>query len=191
MFRYTIVLLLALILASEVADRTGITRSPLARIRQTSGQTDEVSTLDVRRETWSFAIQNIRSKPLSSVGLDDRSGLTADVAVVGADGAVVVHNLSLRAWYQGGPLLFAAVSALVISGSSGAVMAVRRSSHLLAAGIIVALVGFSLTSASMSQPYFWLLYVFCWNDLHGWVHRRDVSTRLSSDPRSGPGVVRL
>lgn len=135
-------------------------RSPLHRVLQTTGQTDEISTLAIRIDTVKFALERISASWFTGAGLDDQAGATFD-------NATLTHNLLVRAWFQGGfPL---AVATLIVFAVMLAAVcrAVRSGRGSLEAAIIVTLLAFSMTSATLAQPYFWLVAVAAWASLVG------------------------
>lgn len=127
-------------------------RSPFERILQTTGQTGEASTLQIREMTWQYAWQQIQLDPIFGAGLDDTSGATFDQITL-------THNLPLRAWFQGGIALLVAVMVVYGLAARLIVRSIRLGHGAAEVGILAACVAFSLTSASMEQPYFWLPFL--------------------------------
>lgn len=134
---------------------SGLLRGPAQRIAQVTGQTSDVSTLDIRQNTYSFAWDYIQQDPFFGRGLDSSSGATFD-------GITLAHNILLRAWFQGGfglglafALIYAAVAAMIIRS-------LVRGVNAAPAGVLAVLIGFSMTSAALQQGYFWLLLLGAW-----------------------------
>lgn len=134
---------------------SGLLRGPAQRIAQVTGQTSDVSTLDIRQNTYAFAWEQIRRDPFFGRGLDSESGATFD-------GITLAHNILLRAWFQGGlgmglafALIYAAVAAMIIRS-------LVRGIDPAPAGVLAVVVGFSMTSAALQQGYFWLLLLGAW-----------------------------
>lgn len=134
---------------------SGLLRGPAQRIAQVTGQTSDISTLDIRHNTYAFAWESIQRDPFYGRGLDSASGVTFD-------GVTLAHNVLLRAWFQGGlgfglafALIYGAVALLIIR-------ALVRGIDAAPAGVLAVIVGFSMTSAALQQGYFWLLILAAW-----------------------------
>ncbi|MGY2066391.1 O-antigen ligase family protein [Blastococcus sp. SYSU DS0619] len=145
-------LLLALIFSIAVSTASGAFESPVARLAQVTGQTDEVSTVADRFRTITYAWHGIVGDPLFGVGLDDASGGTFN-------GVVLTHNLPVRAWYQGGILAFVAILLLytVLLGLLAAASKKRPTEAATPASIATILAVFALTSAMFQQPLYWVI----------------------------------
>lgn len=150
---------------------SGLLRGPAQRIAQVTGQTSDVSTLDIRQNTYAFAWDYIQQDPFFGRGLDSNSGATFD-------GITLAHNILLRAWFQGGfglglafALIYAAVAAMIIRS-------LVRGVHAAPAGVLAVLIGFSMTSAALQQGYFWLLLLGAW---------ALIEPKLLRNPASVPG----
>ncbi|MDV7132546.1 O-antigen ligase family protein [Williamsia muralis] len=124
-------------------------QNPTERLLQVTGQTEAVSTLDIRGETYSFAWDWISQNPFLGVGL-------AAHQAVSFDNATVVHNVFLRSWYQGGFLLALAIGVIIIAAIVLAFRSVTFGRDGAAAGILVAVMVFACTSAFFEQAYYWL-----------------------------------
>lgn len=148
----------ALYLAQVFSAQWTALRSPLHRVRQTTGQTDEISTLGIRAETFQYAWERIKQNPFWGAGLDDSSGATFDQVTL-------THNLPIRAWFQGGIALAIAVIIVIGILSRLVVLAIGAATGGTEAATIVTLLVFSLTSATLSQPYFWLVCFGAWGSL--------------------------
>ncbi|MFL0566937.1 O-antigen ligase family protein [Microbacterium sp. 179-I 1D1 NHS] len=133
-------------------------RDPLSRILQVTGQTNEISTLEIRRQTYDSAWEYIQIDPLLGKGLDVESAAAIDLGTV-------VHSLPLRAWYQGGIVLAAAVAALVVASFVLVVRALVRKQDATATAVIVMIILYSLTSALFEQAYYWLPLLAAWGTL--------------------------
>ncbi|MBY4210268.1 O-antigen ligase family protein [Rhodococcus fascians] len=123
--------------------------TPGDRFLQVTGQTEAVSTLEIRGDTYQYAWDSIQRSPWAGVGLN-----SSDAASF--DGFTVVHNLFLRSWFQGGVLLALGVALIVAAAVFVALQSMRRGRDGAAAGVLVAVMFFALTSAFFEQPYYWL-----------------------------------
>ncbi|WP_187589873.1 O-antigen ligase family protein [Gordonia sp. OPL2] len=130
-------------------------RSPADRYLQVTGQTTADSTWDIRKLTYEYAWQSIKEAPLFGRGLPAEYGGTYD-------GITLTHNIFLRAWFQGGVLLAIAVGAIIIAIAVAAIRAVVRKQHGGAAGVLVTIAAFALTSAFFEQPDYWLPAIVAW-----------------------------
>jgi O-antigen ligase len=130
-------------------------RSPADRYLQVTGQTDADSTWDIRKLTYEYAWQSIKDAPLFGRGLPAEYGGTYD-------GITLTHNIFLRAWFQGGVLLAVAIGAVIIAVLAATLLAVTRKEHAAAAGILVSISAFALTSAFFEQPDYWLPAIVAW-----------------------------
>lgn len=142
-------------LASNLAEDSELVRGPMDRIKQVTGQTSETATWDIRQNTYQFAWERIQRDPLFGRGLDDASGLTFDHVTL-------THNLLLRSWMQGGLGMGAAFAIIYVIACIVVVRAVLKSGNALAAGLLVVMLGFALTSAALQQGYFWLAVLAAW-----------------------------
>ncbi|MFD6855987.1 O-antigen ligase family protein [Rhodococcus sp. NPDC060090] len=146
-------------------------RTPADRFMQVTGQTSAESTWGIRLRTYEFAWSSISREPLFGVGLSPERGVTFD-------GITVAHNIFLRAWFQGGLLL--AISVALIIGAI-AIVALRSmwiGESGLAAGLLVAMMGFALTSAFFEQPDYWLPVLLAWASL-GHISREPQQANVS------------
>ena len=136
-------------IVAAVISATGNGISVADRIRQVTGQTTAISTLELRENTISYAWERIQADPWFGVGLDDYSGATYN-------GATVTHNVILRAWFQGG--LAVGIAFLLLFGvfASLVVRSIVRASNGSAAAVVVVVGGFAMTAASFQQGYFWV-----------------------------------
>ncbi|MBY4225554.1 O-antigen ligase family protein [Rhodococcus fascians] len=131
---------------TDLADKLS---TPSSRFLQVTGQTDAASTLEIRSETYQFAWDAIQKSPWAGVGLSSNNAASFD-------NVTVVHNLFLRSWYQGGILLALAVALIVGAVILVALRSIGRGQDGAAAGVLVAVITFALTSAFFEQPYYWL-----------------------------------
>lgn len=152
-------------------------RSPAERFFQVTGQTNEVSTLDLRIRTVNYAWARILQEPVFGAGLDDQSGGTFDQFTL-------THNAIVRSWFQGGLLLFVAFSIAYGVIVIAMVRAVRSTSGALPVAMITVVLAFSLTAAFFQQPAYWLpvLMPFTFLGLHASVtlNRREEGWRRLS-----------
>ncbi|MFX1757340.1 O-antigen ligase family protein [Rhodococcus sp. As11] len=148
-------------------------RTPLDRYLQVTGQTEAVSTLDIRGDTYGYAWQAIQDSPLFGVGLDAAYAASFD-------NVTVVHNVFLRAWYQGGILLAVAIGAMILAILVIALRAMRTRTNGTAAAVLVTIMAFALTSAFFEQAYYWLPALLAWATLP--TSLSDESS-TSSDPK--------
>ncbi|WP_241665750.1 O-antigen ligase family protein [Prescottella subtropica] len=120
------------------------------RVDTVLGITDDgVASLSIRQSTYEFAEASIRSDPVTGVGMDSMHQGTFN-------GVTVVHNYLLRAWYQGGLLLFltvAAISVLLIVIIAKSMMSARNE---VQSAVIATVIAFGMTSAFYDQQQYWL-----------------------------------
>jgi O-antigen ligase len=129
-------------------------RNPLDRFFQVTGQTDDISTLGIRLLTYEAAWTRIQIDPFLGKGLDPESA--------GSFGATLVHNIWLHAWYNGGLLLAIGIGAILIGALIFVVQAARARQHGLAAGVVVTVLTYAMTSAMFGQAYYWLPVLAAW-----------------------------
>ncbi len=123
--------------------------TPADRYLQVTGQTKAVSTLEIRNDTYGFAWDAIRAHPLSGVGLNAANAASFD-------NVTVVHNVFLRSWYQGGVVLALAVALIICASALVAFRSMKSGKNAAAAGVLVSMMTFALTSAFFEQAYYWL-----------------------------------
>lgn len=132
-------------IVAPVADRT----------EEVVGASGEgVASLLVRLDTYQFAIDRIESGPIVGTGMDP-----AGQATVSSE--LVVHNMVLRAWMQGGIFFGTAVVGLIVALTILAVRGIRsahgeRRMSVAPSAIIVAYLAFGMTSTFYNQPHYWL-----------------------------------
>ena len=131
--------------------------NPLDRLAQVTGQAGGAATFLDRINTVVYALDYIATEPFLGRGMSDLDAPSWN--------NVFVHNLPVRAWYQGGIVFGAATVALYIAVALVAVRAIRTSRDVAAAATLVAIFGFAFTSAMWSQVYYWLPVVFAWGTL--------------------------
>ena len=136
-------------LATSFTDFGANLRSPGDRFLQVTGQTEAVSTLEIRNETYEYAWNSILHNPWAGVGLSANNAASFD-------SVTVVHNVFLRAWFQGGILLAVAIALIIGAAVYVAIKSVATRTNGTAAGVLVAVMFFALTSAFFEQPYYWL-----------------------------------
>lgn len=118
------------------------------RIADVTGEVDGRGSWLVRLATWEMGWERIQDSPLLGWGMDG-----ANSAVYGN---TVVHNVVLRAWYQGGLLYFVVVALITIT-----ILAIALSPRLgvykpLSAAVALAVWTFALTSAFYNETHYWL-----------------------------------
>ncbi|WP_170852405.1 O-antigen ligase family protein [Blastococcus sp. DSM 46786] len=145
--------LLTLALGVTIASSSGAFASPVDRLAQVTGQTDEISTIEDRIRTVAYAWNGIVDNPLFGAGMDDASGGTFD-------GVVLTHNLPIRAWYQGGLFAFIAIATVYGIMIGAIIKASRRrpTDSALPVAVAAILAAFALTSAMLQQPLYWAIF---------------------------------
>lgn len=146
---------LALWLVTTLAAQISTVRSPLDRILQVTGQTDAAGTWDIRLMTFEYGINSILRDPIYGRGLDDASGVTFD-------GVTLVHNVLIRAWFQGGFAMALAFGAIYLVLLITVIRSIATGRNALPAAGLTVMAGFALTSASFQQAYFWVLFCALW-----------------------------
>lgn len=134
---------------------SALLRNPVDRFLQVTGQTAYVSTLDIREQTYDAAWAYIVGDPLAGRGLAAENAAARDYGTV-------VHNVFLRAWYQGGILLAVAIAALIAATLILVVQCIVARKYALPVGIIVVMLSYALTSAFFEQAYYWLPVIASW-----------------------------
>jgi O-antigen ligase len=132
--------------------------SVMERYGQVTGQTESVSSWELRTLTYDFAWRRIVEEPIFGVGLGAKFSGTYN-------GVTVTHNIFLRAWYQGGILLGIAVGLIVIAVLIVALRAMIEKTHIGEASVLVAILAFALTSAMFEQRHYWLPVLVAWGSL--------------------------
>src|SRR5690606_19372353 len=125
---------LAFFVAVELGGQAQDFRSPLERVAQTTGQTQEVATVGVRLETYRHAFQQISSDPFFGSGLDDLSG--ADRS------GTLTHSILLRSWFQGGVSLMMAILLIYTSSAQAVASSLKSGRSVAAGGVLVCLMVF-------------------------------------------------
>ncbi|MDE0545395.1 O-antigen ligase [Microbacterium sp. C7(2022)] len=133
-------------------------RNPLDRFYQVTGQTEAISTLDIRAQTYDAAIAGIARDPLLGKGLSAESAASIS-------SGTVVHNVLLRAWYQGGLVFGLAIGLIIAAALLVTVQAIVRRQNGLAASVMIAMLSFGMTSAFFEQAYYWLPVLAAWASL--------------------------
>ena len=139
----------ALLLVTTFTDITDGIRSPIDRYLQVTGQTSDASTWEIRQRTYDFAWENIKEQPFFGNGLAAEFGGTFN-------GITVTHNVFLRSWYQGGILLALAIALILAAVAIVAIRSMVRKESGTPAAVLVAMMGFALTSAFFEQPDYWI-----------------------------------
>lgn len=129
-------------------------RDPLTRLDESRGLGSGPSTLELRLITMRHAWSQISDHPFNGVGLDDTSGGTFD-------GVTLTHNILLRAWFQGGPLL---LTALILAAVAMLAPAFRTQSPNVTyrSAIMAGIVGvsvFSMTGPVLYERWFWIPFI--------------------------------
>lgn len=145
----------ALNLVSQLSESLSTIRTPLDRIRQVTGQSDKISTWDVRQSTFDYAWQGILEDPFLGVGLTDSDGVTFNQTTI-------THNVLLRSWFQGGLGLGIAFFILYALFAGMLMRSVLQRINALPAAMLTVVASFSLTSAALQQEYYWMLLAGAW-----------------------------
>ncbi|WP_408669328.1 O-antigen ligase family protein [Kocuria rosea] len=133
--------------------------NPFDRVQQVTGNTKYIGTWDVRQEVYLYALRAIAENPLTGAGMDYASGSFEHPF---RDESVLVHNLLLRAWLQGGLALFTglcilyALTLVLINRSR------KRRMNAAACAVLTVILTFALTSAAFEQANYWLLIIAAW-----------------------------
>ncbi|MBM7388379.1 hypothetical protein JOE37_001373 [Clavibacter michiganensis] len=152
----------SLILLIQIPAVAQYFRSPADRILQVTGQTDQISTLSIRLQTYAAVFDRILYDPFMGKGLDYESAASY--------GTTVVHNIVLRGWYQGGLMLAIAIAAIIVAAALVATRNVRFREHGASTGILVVLLSYALTAAFFEQAYYWLPVLVAWVAMPPSVH---------------------
>jgi hypothetical protein len=118
-----------------------------------AGISTDRASLAVRLRTYRWAFAHIAQDPLRGVGMDGLNSGTYD-------GDTVVHNALLRAWYQGGFLLFAWFLAVTVVLLVLTLRAMTSRQGVGAAAVIAASGAYAATSAAFVKPQYWLPLLF-------------------------------
>jgi O-antigen ligase len=139
--------------------------SVMGRYGQVTGQTESLSSWEMRTLTYDFAWHNILRDPIFGIGLNaDYSGTY--------NGITVTHSVFLRAWYQGGIILAIAVGLIVIAAAMVALRAMLEKVHGGEASVLVAVFAVALTSALFEQRHLWLPVLVAWASISAAAIRR-------------------
>lgn len=154
---------LAVVSATYLSLSRSITElpNPFERVQQVTGNTGDIGTWDVRTQVYGYALTEIIKNPLVGVGVDDESGLFQHPL----DGAVLVHNVLLRGWLQGGLLVLIALLAIYMAAISAVISCRRFGYNEASCAALTTTLAFALTSAAFHQPYFWVLVAMAWATL--------------------------
>ena len=146
----------ATILVATVAELAGLNRQTLlegtqSRSEAVPGEVDGLGSWQIRLLTWEEGWRRIQLNPVGGWGMDSTNQAVYN--------SVVVHNVILRYWYQGGILLF--VAALVITMAVVAVVLSRRRGIDQAGGaaIIAVIWAFAMSSAFYIELHYWLPFL--------------------------------
>lgn len=156
LFASVVAIGMALLFVTTFTDITEGIRSPIDRYMQVTGQTSDASTWEIRERTYDFAWEHIKEQPFFGNGLAAKFGGTFN-------GVTVTHNVFLRAWYQGGILLAVAIALILAAVVVVAVQAMVHKTNGAPAAILVAMMGFALTSAFFEQPDYWIPALVAWS----------------------------
>jgi O-antigen ligase len=127
------------------------------RYLEVTGQTKIASSWEGRTLTYQLAWSKIMDDPVYGVGLNFKySQIFNDAAV---------HNVFLRAWYQGGIFLATAIALIVIAVLIVALRAMIKKVHGGEASVLVAIFAYALTSSYFEQRQFWLPVVVAWGSI--------------------------
>jgi O-antigen ligase len=107
-----------------------------------------VSTVDQRRLTIEYAWERIAENPLTGIGFADGGGTY--------NGVTQAHNMEILAWYQGGPILAAAI--VIVLGATIAVGLRSKGDYLMATlfAAAVSAIFFAQTGPSLYDRFLWL-----------------------------------
>lgn len=140
-----------------IVSKTGIVEyfpSLTARYLQVTGSA-KTSSWEARKQTYDFAWDSITRDPLFGNGLSTRTSGTFN-------GVITVHNLVLRAWYQGGLLLAIGFGLLVLGMVVVVVTSMARKRNGVEAGVIVAILVYASVSPVLEQRHFWIPLLIAW-----------------------------
>ncbi|WP_275572219.1 O-antigen ligase family protein [Mycolicibacterium vanbaalenii] len=129
------------------------------RFRQVTGQSRGLgeNTSEIRLQTYDVAWREIVEDPLFGVGLGHRFS-----EVSTSDGLHMVHNVLLRAWYQGGIFLVVAFALIIIAMLIVVFRAVAHRIYGAEASIFVAVLTYAALSPLLEQRHFWLPALLAW-----------------------------
>lgn len=130
-------------------DSTLVTSGIEERVDVVTGVSDGVASLDIREQTYKYALNSILDDPLTGVGMDGANEATYD-------GSTVVHNYLLRGWYQGGLLMFIIILAFTAAMFVIIFRSLRQSDHGIAVASIATMLTFAATSAFYDQQQYWI-----------------------------------
>ena len=129
--------------------------SVTGRYGQVMGQTESVSSWGLRTLTYEFAWRGISQEPIFGVGLSSKYSGTYN-------GITLIHNVFLRAWYQGGILLAIAIALIVAAVLIVSLRGMIRKEDGGEISVLVAIFAVALTSALFEQRHFWLPVLVAW-----------------------------
>jgi O-antigen ligase len=127
------------------------------RYLEVMGQSKLDSSLEGRILTYRFAWSKIIDDPITGIGLNYKYSETTNGAAV--------HNVFLRAWYQGGIFLATAIALIVIAVLIVALKTMIEKVHGGEASVLVAIFAFALTSSYFEQRQFWLPVIVAWGSI--------------------------
>lgn len=142
------------VLASNIQSLIPGVSSPLDRLRDTTGNGQDVGTLALRLYTDEFAWRGILNSPIFGVGLDPVAGGTYD-------GVTLTHNMLLLTWYQGGIFLFVAFLLVLIATARLLFQTHNRKSIAGSAlmGGVAAAFACAMTAPVLFDRFFWISFV--------------------------------
>lgn len=146
-----------------------------SRYGQVTGQTESVSSWDLRTLTYEWAWDRIVDHPIIGVGLNAKYSGTFN-------GVTVTHNVFLRAWYQGGAFLALAMLLIIIGVLIVTANAIAHRRHGGEVAVLVAIFAFALTSALFEQRHFWLPVLAAWASLSATAVRQRETPNTANPP---------
>ncbi|WP_167106200.1 O-antigen ligase [Mycobacterium sp. DL592] len=127
------------------------------RYLEVTGQTKSDSSWEFRLSTIRFGWNRILEDPFFGVGLNIKYSETIERATV--------HNVFVRAWYQGGIVLAVAFALIVIAITAVALKAMVHKKNATEAGVLIAVFSYALTSSFFEQRHFWLPVIVAWGSI--------------------------
>lgn len=155
------------------------------RFLEVTGQTSSDSSLQARTQTYRYAWSNIIDEPVPGIGLAIKYSQTVE--------GDATHNVFLRAWYQGGIILAAAVAIILIAVLIVGVRAMIKKEYGAEASVLVAVFAYALTSTFFEQRQFWLPVLVAWGSISAiTIRKRNMTVTCRPDReyvKAGRAVV--
>ncbi|WP_170931310.1 O-antigen ligase family protein [Aeromicrobium sp. PE09-221] len=121
-----------------------------ARVSEVTDPSGDRASLLIRFGAYQYAIDSIAGDPIMGVGMDTMNQSTTQ-------SGLVVHNYLLRGWFQGGLLLFIALTTISAMFVMASARYIRRTGVLAPAAILVSMLVFGLTSSLYTQSHYWVV----------------------------------